>query len=714
MTSALIFLAALQAVHVDVAPAPGDTLELRPDSAAMATAYEDDATRELVRLARGRRGALDASVFHYTALSRQRISVGIRALRRDRLLYRRETASTVDWWRDRPSRVEVHGAREAIPVAIPGVQVPEDLAGWVREFVPKPGDDRLPISPNSDGFAWHPLIEGGEALYRYETGDTTVLRLPDGREVRLVELRVTPRERDFRVVTGSFWIELEDHAVVQAVFRPARAFDLERDLESLGEESGEADEVPDILKPVQLDVRYMTMEYGLWEMRWWMPRLMAFHGVLRMGAVRAPITFEVAYSDYTVEADRHGLSELPPVTRELAGDPYGRAREYEHPIRVVVPEDTVSLLDSEQLAASFFGEGEALITEAELRELGERLEVLPPPPWELGRPRVTPPWELGRGLLRYNRVEGFSVGARLDWDLTRLRTDHTARIGMDGVPRVEAGVVVPRLRRDWRGVGYWRRLTAMNPALRPLATGNSLSALLIGRDDGMYFEASGLELAVTPVDAARYELRLYAERQRPVRQSTDFAVLRPEGDFRPNLLAADADQVGMRARYRIARGLDPAGFRWGGWLDLTAETGSFTFVRPGIGVRGSGPLVGQLLGGVELAAGTTLGGEEGAPPQSAWLLGGAPTLRGFPGGALGGPDYARARAELSTRFPAARFALFADAGWAGELETAAGPDVAVAVGVGASALDGLVRLDLARAVQPVERWRLDLYLDALF
>lgn len=40
--------------------------------------------------------------------------------------------------------------------------------------------------------------------------------------------------------------------------------------------------------------------------------------------------------------------------------------------------------------------------------------------------------------------------------------------------------------------------------------------------------------------------------------------------------------------------------------------------------------------------------------------------------------------------------------------------MAIAAGVGASFVDGLIRVDLARAIQPVERWRLELYLDAIF
>jgi hypothetical protein len=718
-----LLLAALQGVTVTVTRPPvADTLLPVADSAALATAYRDDATRELVRLARAHRGVIDASVFRYTATARQRVSLGVRALRRDRLIYRRETASLVDWRRDGASRVEVVGAREAVPIAMSGVRVPDDLDSWARSFIPRPGDDRLFVNPGGGGFAWHPLVEGGEALYRYATGDTTVIRLPDGGTVRLAELRVTPRERDIRVVTGSFWIELDNHAIVQAVFRPSRDFDMERDLARMSpEDAGDVDDVPGFLKPVRFDIRYVTVEYGLWEMRWWMPRLMAFDGSLQLGALRFPITMELTYSDYLVEPDRYGLPELPPLTLHLAGYPYAKPLSFRHPTHVVMA-DTAQLLTSPMLPASVHAEGERLISEGELRELADRLGALPPVPWEVARPTVTWPWEPGRGLLRYNRVEGLSAGARVDWDLTRAHLDLTGRIGTgDRVPNVELGTSVPTLRRSWRAAVY-HRIAAADPSARPFGLQNSLSALLLGQDQGLYFRGSGAELRVEPVAGeTRYRARVYGERQVAVERNTDFSLrnlVNDEHRFRPNIEANRADQVGASLQMGRDRGLDPAGARWGGWLDLSAETGTYSFVRPGGTLMGGVPVPGRLMAAAELGAGTTLGGRRetgsAAPIQSHWFLGGPTTLRGFAPGTFSGPDHVRARAELATRLPAARLVLFSDAGWAGGFEDYQSSDLAVSAGVGASLLDGLLRFDVARALRPTTQWRLELYVDALF
>lgn len=719
-----LFIAALQVLTAGD-PSPRDTIPLVPDSAAMATAYADAETRELVRLARGQRGVIDASVFHYSASARQRFSVGVRALRRDRVLYRREFASTVEWWRDRPSVVVVEGAREVAPVAFADPRVPEDLTSWAREFIPSPGDDRLWVNPVGGGFAWHPLIEGGEALYRYSLGETTVIRLPDGRELSMVELRVTPRERHVRLVTGSFWIELDHHAVVRAVFRPAREFDLERDLPDLDpEEASESSDIPGFLKPIRFDARYITVDYGFWELRWWMPRLMAFEGWVQVGAVRMPITMELEYSDYTVAADRYGLPELPPLMRELAGDSSAEPRPFTHGVRVVVPDDTLSLLESPRLPRSIYSPDELAMSESEIRDLADRVGALPPPPWEIGRPRITPPWTLGSQLLRYNRVEGASAGARLDWDLGRARLDLTGRLGTaDLSPRAELGLEVPRLDRTWRVAGY-HRLAAVNPSTRPFGLGNSLSALVLARDEGQYYQASGAELAVAPEPGrARYDVRVYAERQRAVERETNFSLahVTGAGGFPQNIMADEARQAGIAARVAFDRGLDPTAWRWGAELDLTGEMGSYAFVRPGLTLSVVAPLPGELMGALELAGGTTRGAwadTASGPVQAHWFLGGPATLRGFSSGEVHGPDHLRARVELATPLPAARVALFSDAGWAGRFDDPSHAwstdDAAVSVGAGASALDGLIRLDLARTLQPVRRWRLELYLDAIF
>jgi len=691
------------------------------DPALLADAYLDPGARELVRRARERRAAVDQSIRAYRALARERISVGIRALRRERLLYRSETAARIHWRRFGASEIEVLGAREAIPIALPGVRVPEHIHGSLPHLAIDPAGERVVIGFGSnDGDdksrrAFAPLATGSEADYRFASGDTTTIRLPDGREVRLVELKLIPRRRDFRLVSGSLWLETDSFAVVQAVFRLARAFDLERDADE-----DDVEDVPGILKPIRADIHFVTIDYGLWEMRWWLPRLVALEGIAQAGPlIRVPVRYERLYSEYEILGD---TVALPPVTLALAGDSLGercrgrgcicdggRCRR----VHVRLPDDTASLLTSELLPPSIFEEGDVLLSGDDVRNVTQILGSAIGAPAELGRPRLV--WGFDRpGLVRYNRVEGLSIGARAEIELGDLAADLTARLGTaDLEPGVEAGITRDGIERGYRLVAY-RRLAPVDPTTRPFGFSNSLSALLFGRDDGDYYRALGVELAGRPAETrpAWYAWRIYAERQRPARVETRASLRRlldRDADFRPNIEADRADQIGAALDLRIARGLDPVGFRWEAGLSLDGATGTFRYFRPAASLRLTAPLPGPLVGAIEGAAGTSFGE---VPAQAEWFVGGPTTVRGYDPLTATGTAFWRGRAEVATSFPGARVALFTDAGWAGPREAFTADDALLASGVGVSLLDGLLRFDLARALHAPTGWKAHFYIDA--
>src|SRR5579859_3007094 len=188
--------------------------------------YADSSTALLVARARAARQRNERLVTSYTATVSQRMGVGIHALSRDRMLFHQELVAHIEWYRDRPSRVDVRGARQAVPIAIRGEHVPEDLDDQVRWLVIDPSEDYLRVigAADSEGFVY-PLIVGGESSYRFRAGDTTTITLPTGRTVQVVELVVTPRRADFRLMSGSLWFDADSYALVRAVFRPARPFD---------------------------------------------------------------------------------------------------------------------------------------------------------------------------------------------------------------------------------------------------------------------------------------------------------------------------------------------------------------------------------------------------------------------------------------------------------------------------------------------------------
>ncbi len=692
-----------------------------PDSATLATAYVDPSARRLLQRARARRDSVDRSITRYEAVVREHISAGFRAFRRDRLLYRREAASRIRWHHLRTPEVEALAAREVVPIVSTRAKVPDDLDSYFPHLVYDPADDRL-MSLGDGDFLRHPLAEGSEWDYRFAAGDTTVLRLPDGRTIRLLELKLLPRRADSRLLSGALWIDSESHAVVQAVFRLARAFDLERDIAEFDEdEADDIDEIPAIFKPIRADVRYIVIEYGLWEMRWWLPRLIAFEGEVQVGPLlHMPLRFERVYGDYRVEGDAAGL---PPVRIDLAGDSLrrpcrrgggcicrdGRCRR----VRVIVPDDTASLLESELLPHSIFKEGEILASEDELGEVRRLLDDLPGAPSALEPPRVY--WGFQRpGLLRYNRVEGLSVGARAEIAYGAYAADLTARLGTaDLRPGVELGVGREALGHRLRLAGY-RRLAAVDPSTRPFSLGNSLDALVRGRDDGDYFRTLGVELRGRRATAGAldYDWRVYAERQSAAPAETGFS-LRGLFDedlrFRGDLPVDGADLVGGRFALRVARGLDPAGFRWGAELSLDGAAGDFRYARPALALRLALPLPGPLVGSIEGAAGHSYGS---LPAQALWFVGGPGTLRGYDPLATRGEAFWRGRVEVASAFPGARVALFSDAGWAGSRDAFGTGRPLLSAGAGASFLDGLLRLDLARALREPVGWRLHLYFDA--
>lgn len=687
------------------------------------SAYLDAAARDLVARARVRREAVDRSIRGYDVMVTERIAVGIRALRRDRTLYRRELAIRVGWRRDTVARIDVLGARRAVPAVSPAVEVPQGLADDVTHLAFDPGDDRLMLGLDDSSFGRHPLAPGSEADYRFQSGDTTTIAFPDGRTIRLFELRVIPRRLEFRLMTGSVWLDGESYAVVRLLFRPARPFDFSVDVRrGDGDGDDDHDDVPGFLKPIRAEVRFVTVDYGLWDQQWWLPRLVAFEGVATAGSfLAAPMRYDRVYAEYQVEGDTgtrpRSRAERPAVDPDTArarcralGPVECRCEGSECiPFEVHVPADTARLLASPQLPAPFAGPEDTVVTEAELRDLGRELGRFPPVPW--GAQLRPPRW----GLVRFNRVEGLSLGAKLELDLGRAVLDGQARLGTaDLEPNGELGISRPGATTRFRLAGY-RRLALADPSTRALGLGGTLGSLILGRDDGDYYRALGVEITGAPaltLDQS-YTWRVYAERQSAARKETDASLphlLDDDQLFRDNITAAEADQVGAAVTLRAWRRFGAAGAALGTDITVGGETGTFDFWRASMTVRGSAPLTGRLVGALELAGGMSAGT---LPVQSLWYLGAPGSLRGYAGGTAKGEAFWRVRGDLATAFPAVRLVLFGDAGAAGPRDHLSTGAALASAGVGVSLLDGLFRMDLARALLPPTGWRVEFYVDGV-
>ena len=721
--------------------------------------YADARTAELVTRARAARERNERLVTSYTATVSQRIGVGIRALSRDRMLFRQELAAKIAWKRDGKSTIEVTGAREGIPVAKRNDQIPEDLQD-VRWLVVNPAEDYLRVTgmgDGNDGFVY-PLRDGGERDYKYAAGDSTVIALPTGKRVRLVELRVTPRRSDWKLIAGSLWFDADTYGIVRALFRPARPFELRRDADP-----DDKDDVPEWVNATG-EVKFVTMEYGLYENRWWMIRYTAIDAVGTMGSwLGIPFKMERVYADYEVEG---GTPPDPNSTYRPAGtihraesdpewaglDSAGRKaktdslhkvfdkcidnatsddsmktaggrretrirvgrctrrRMEDSVLTVIVPADTLSLLKSPTLGPPILAMGD-LMSENELKTLARSMPGLPKAPWAASI-------QLPKGLgalaqhARYNRVEALSLGAGAKVDFGRLRLDGTARVGLaDGWPNVDLGLSPGGVNTRARVAGY-RRLAAANPDTRPFGVINSLSGLFTHRDDGQYFRAQGAEFVVQNTNSGWWSLRAYHERQTTAKVETDFSIPHLFGSdavFQPNITADRATQTGASLTLRGTRAFSRT-------VSLTGEvagegaTGDYDFGRGSALIRGLITPSGPIAFAVSAAAGTSAGT---VPVQGRFFLGGPATLRGYDGGVLSGSAFWSGRVEVANSLPAARVSLFSDIGWAGDRAAFGNGKPLLSAGVGASFLDGLVRMDLSRGLRGPKGWRFDFYLDGI-
>jgi Haemolysin secretion/activation protein ShlB/FhaC/HecB len=387
---------------------------------------------------------------------------------------------------------------------------------------------------------------------------------------------------------------------------------------------------------------------------------------------------------------------------------------YEGALRypVAIPCDSARLMASADLPKSIYDEGEEAFDERQRDELLKALDLGLQPGWQ-GAP-VEPYW--GLNLVRYNRVEGLSsaVGAR--WAPGGGWTANgQVRLGIaDLQPNAELAVARSNARTTL-GLGVYRRLSAANDRGDPLSFGAGLSSFLFGRDEGLYYRTAGVELTGHRGRFGQLGWRLFAEDQRPARKETDFSLAKVfnGNDLLWNIDAERGFATGGAATLAFTRGQDPRSWRLGGDWRAEGAFGDFDYARTALDAtlsRGLGRRVEAALTG----AGGWSGGD--LPPQRQWYLGGAQTVRGQVAGTQSGDAFWLGRLEVARSWPIMRPVVFGDVGWAGDRARMFDRpgQVMSGAGMGASFLDGLMRVDLSRGIRPVEMWRLDLYLEARF
>ena len=737
------------------------------------TAFRDTAARTLLLKAREARMRQDSALLAYDATAYQRMSAGLgfRAFGRDRLLFRTENAARVRWSRDGGTWVDLKGARTALPM-VKGADADVDY----HEMTPipyYPGRDALWIGSGVSKAEVdpeemiHPIAIGSEAYYRFATGDSITFTLSDGKSIALRELRVEPRRPNWRLSVGSFWFDVSTGQLVRAAYRMSVEMDIWQVAKEEAKAEGDEDDVPAavkaIISPMKANLEGVTIDYGLYGGRFWLPRAQAAEGSAQVGFMRVPFKMEESFKYASVNGT-DSMPKVPPTPKSLRDSLFGDSlkwrdltpeqrkerriaidhadsvrREqqktlrksqcdsagtytrydsrYNGTVRVAfrVPCDSTALAHSPDLPASIYEPGEELFGTAERDELMKSLGFSLQSDWAPQKPVI----HYGLDLTRYNRVEGFSTGIEVTQEFGRgYRAGLAPRVSLaDAQFNGDLYASRGNGRRQLQ-VGVYRRLEVSNDFGAPLSFGSSINAFLFGLDEGYYYRTWGGELTSSNVGGGGFTWRLFGEQHRNAKVETQFSLANAMNDvqFNENIEATPGTIGGASARYTRTFGYDPEGWRLLTDVRGEAAAGTFDYTRGALDAtvsRGLGAGFEAAITGSAGMSGGTL------PPQREWFIGGAHTVRGqrpsltLPG--QSGNSFWLARGELGKQLTVVKPSVFYDVGWAGDRSSWSHPGRAVSgAGAGLSFLDGLFRMDVSRGIYPRKRTLLDFYFEARF
>jgi hypothetical protein len=395
------------------------------------------------------------------------------------------------------------------------------------------------------------------------------------------------------------------------------------------------------------------------------------------------------------------------------------SRRYEGSLAIAmrVPCDADKLENSPELPKSIYDPGEEVFSMKDLDELKQQALSLAAQAPLTFSPRLWPPPSLsyGPGLMRYNRVEGFSAGISVEQQLGGgYSATALGRIGLaDLEPNVELGITRSNLVKSV-GVRGYNHLVSASDWGHPLSFGSSFAALMFGRDEGFYYRATGAELTGTREagfgGGTHIEWSAFVEQQRTAAVKTTFAV--NGADFPANITAWRGTYEGAAVRFQSQHGLDPRGLRLFSDLRLEAAHGDSIYGRGALDLTASHGL-GRLAGALTVSGGSSLGA---LPPQRLWYLGGSKTVRGqSPDTSYSGNAFWLSRLEIGANDAGMRPTVFGDLGWVGDRNhMTQNVKPMSGVGVGVSFLDGMFRFDVARGIYPRKQFRVDLSLESMF
>jgi hypothetical protein len=711
---------------------------------AETTTFADGATAELYARARVRHVRQDSLVRDYQAVvhTRMDVTAGRSRFGRQTALVAHETVASVTWRAPNDLRVRVLGARSAAPVLRMMVglnpELDDELDDDVREelrqevwfdrpwFIPRSLGDSIRLMGVPDRAALHPLAADATEYYRFAITDSVSLSVP-GRVVRAIKMSVKPKELGASLVAGDMWIDRETGDVVRLMIVFIGRYLWEEPDGTSPQDSTAAlkeNEWANRMLSVEADI-----EYALVRQRYWLPhrQLLAITAEIPWFVNAAiPARAVSTFSDYQVntspdlsfvlqvEDDR---TESPPRTRIVAkvGDRYsddastheerykngyyraGRWSDGRWEVDVPPARSLVSYAWGDEFKVALDADEQRRIREsvAELASISEGL----PRQW-IGQRRLQVAWERFSDIVRFNRVQGLSLGAGLQFRpgpsfTTVLLTGRFAF----GDLRPTASAV---LRRDGPSgrfdlSAFWT-VSEVEPWTGGLGVGNSINAFSTGHDDAEYYRKLGAGISYQWNTGVLQDFQFAAfvesHESTPTAVSAPIPNLFGDGTFPSN--TAVAEDVFLHTTLSRLTRIGFTELQTGADLLGNQDTAA-------VRLWGSAAIpfrVIQRTGMLTLRAGATVGD---SLEQMGYRLGGPQTVRGYLYGTRVARQFWSAQLDFALRkSPIWAPVIFGDVG------DTFSSDPLIGGGVGLSLLNGMIRFSLSKGFHPATDLRFDL------
>ena len=459
----------------------------------------------------------------------------------------------------------------------------------------------------------HPLSAAGPDLYDYALADSTTITFPQ-REVRVVALRVRPKDFDAPRIVGTLYVDAATADLVRLAFNFTPRAYLDAQLEDVS----------------------IVLDNALWEGRFWLPyrqeleirRRATWLDVPARGIIHARwdiegYAFNLGLATSWFQGDE--ITFLPKAERDSFPWPEPLADAIQTVAEPVRQSDLERVrAEVEQIA------GRRALTGLKARRLGVR----------------------GLSdLVRANRVEGLTLGAGLVWrgggERRELRviasygfSDRRPKGSVAAVDREGRGALEASLFREVRDVGDER-------VIAPLL--NSFASQEFGADYGDYYLADGARLTYRHGSGVRGEWS--AALGRETIRSLAVTAEPANGSFRPNPALGGGETGVDLAQLALRRRSEGFAVRRDVHYELVAETGRADGGNTYVRVSGTGHLL--LPAGATRLLVRALGGvaTHALPAHRSFVLGGRGTLLGDDFRRWGGGRMALAHLEWRVPVP---------------------------------------------------------------